>query len=260
MDYHSSRRAERFNIHGYLNSDQHKINAKLGTIASQEAFALRRKNKILVYLEHQKYCLWCNKPIEFDRRTFDFCSQSCTAKKRYADGYINPNKGKSPSIKTRILLSMSCKGKNLGKTHSKESKLKMQLSAKERKTGGYKNGSGRGKRGWYKNFWCDSSWELAFVIWNLEHGISIKRNYKKFPYLWEGKLTHYIPDFIVDGKLVEIKGYYDTKAKLKISLIPDLHVIDKTTIGIYLDYAILKYGKDFIKLYAGEKSNITLSC
>lgn len=27
----------------------------------------------------------------------------------------------------------------------------------------------RGYKGWYKGIWCDSSWELAYVIFNLEH-------------------------------------------------------------------------------------------
>lgn len=25
------------------------------------------------------------------------------------------------------------------------------------------------KHGWYKGFWCDSSWELAFVMYNIDH-------------------------------------------------------------------------------------------
>ena len=28
---------------------------------------------------------------------------------------------------------------------------------------------GYGKHGWYKEYWCDSSWELAYVIYNLDY-------------------------------------------------------------------------------------------
>jgi len=37
--------------------------------------------------------------------------------------------------------------------------------------GGKRIGSGRGKSGWYKGYWCDSSWELAYVIYNIDHDV-----------------------------------------------------------------------------------------
>ena len=61
--------------------------------------------------------------------------------------------------------------------------------------GGYKRGSGRGKHGWYKGIWCDSSWELAWVIFHLEHGIRFERNKDRFEYYWQGKIHKYLPDF-----------------------------------------------------------------
>jgi len=133
----------------------------------------------------------------------------------------------------------------IGRHHSEESKRKCG------KGGGYKPGSGRGKQGWYKGYWCDSSWELAYVIYNLEHNIKFKRNNEGFEYEFENKKFKYYPDFILeDGTYVEIKGYLDKKNMAKINSFQNkLIIIDKNSIKEYLNYVIEKYGKNFIELY-----------
>lgn len=133
-----------------------------------------------------------------------------------------------------------------GKHHTEETKLKLA------KSGGYRKGSGRGKRGTYKGYYCDSSWELAFVIYNLEHEIEFTRNRKKFKYLFEGKEHYYMPDFVINGSFVEIKGYWTKQWQAKMDQFPEhekLIVIDKHGISKYLNYAEDKYGKEFINLY-----------
>lgn len=134
----------------------------------------------------------------------------------------------------------------LGKHHTEESKRKLA------KSGGYRKGSGIGKHGWYKGFYCDSSWELAFVVYNLEHNIKLIRNKERFPYVFNGKNYYYIPDFIIDDTLIEIKGYKDLKWKAKHNQFPKdrkLVVLEKNEMKPYLDYVIEKYGKNFIDLY-----------
>lgn len=59
----------------------------------------------------------------------------------------------------------------------------------------------------------------------------------------------YYPDFIIDGKLYEIKGYENNKAKAKHEQHPEVIYLDKYKMKKYLDYVISKYGKDYIKLY-----------
>lgn len=61
-----------------------------------------------------------------------------------------------------IKISKSLLGK--GHPQSEETKRKMSETCKIN-AGGYRPGSGIGKQGWYKNYWCDSSWELAYVIY-----------------------------------------------------------------------------------------------
>ena len=116
-------------------------------------------------------------------------------------------------------------------------------------TGGYRRNAGRGKQGWYKGIWCDSSWELAFVIYHIDHGMSIKRCEEKRTYEFEGKQFTYNPDFITDEGIVEIKGYSDSKWEAKIKSNPDIKVLFEKDISYILEYVIEKYGKDFIKLY-----------
>lgn len=105
------------------------------------------------------------------------------------------------------------------------------------------------KRGYYKGIWCDSSWELAYLLYCFDNNISVERNKEYFEYDFEGKTYKFYPDFIVDGKLVEIKGFYTPKNKVKLEKFPNVLFIDRKLIQPYIKYAIEHYGKDFINLY-----------
>lgn len=138
-----------------------------------------------------------------------------------------------------------------GKHHSEESKRKISETGKKNQSlGGYRQGSGRGKKGWYKGYFCDSSWELAYVIYNLEHEITFKRNEEFFPYEFNGEKHNYKPDFIENGVFVEIKGYFNEQVEAKEKAFPfELKYLDKETIKPYLKYVEETYGKDFTRLY-----------
>ena len=116
--------------------------------------------------------------------------------------------------------------------------------------GGCRIRSGRGKKGRYKGIWCDSSWELAWVIYNLEHNIKFQRNTESFKYRFKNQNRKYYPDFKIDDKYIEIKGYITEKFMVKVkSFAGNLEIIDKNGIKPFLDYVMKKYGKDFINLY-----------
>jgi len=119
------------------------------------------------------------------------------------------------------------------------------------KGGGIRERSGRGKMGTYKGFWCHSSWELAFIIWHIDHNISIIRNTERFSYNFLGKEKKYIPDFIVDGILYEIKGYFTDQVDAKIkSVDKEIKIIDKISIKKYIDYCCNKYNLTPKTLYS----------
>lgn len=119
----------------------------------------------------------------------------------------------------------------------------------EKKCGGVRPGAGRGISGRYKGIWCDSTWELAFVIYNIDKGIIIKRVKEGRKYEYKGKYYLYYPDFIVEDKIYEIKGYMTEKDYSKREQNPDVIFLFESDLFPILNYVINKYGKDFYKLY-----------
>jgi len=136
----------------------------------------------------------------------------------------------------------------LGRKHSAISKELMSTKAKI-SNGGYRQGSGRGRKGRYKGFYCDSSWELAYVIYCLDHNIDIKRNTEKRKYTWNDIERNYIPDFIVNNVLTEIKGYRSDQWDAKLKANPDVTVLYEKDLKHIFEYVNMKYGKNFIDLY-----------
>jgi len=129
-------------------------------------------------------------------------------------------------------------------------------------SGGYRRGAGRGKSGWYKEYWCDSSYELAYTIYNIEHDIIFRRNTESFDYIWKNKTYKYFPDYIVENEYVEIKGYETDKDRSKyISVNKPIKILKTKDLKYALDYAIDKYGKDYIRLYTNNPHNdLTNTC
>lgn len=142
---------------------------------------------------------------------------------------------------------------NRGRKFSDEYKRKLSNIMKEvAKNRPQEYKTGRGKQGRYKGFWCDSSWELAYVIYCLENNIDIIRNKTGFDYIYENEKHTYYPDFYNnnDNCYIEIKGYENDKDIAKISQFPDnIKVLYYQDLKEILKYVESKYGKDFIKLY-----------
>jgi hypothetical protein len=100
----------------------------------------------------------------------------------------------------------------------------------------------------------DSSWELAYFECHREEGI--KRNREGFEYVAEdGKIHLFYPDFILDGKLVEIKGEHLMKGvyeelshtQAKISFFKDvIWITNRNQLKAEFDYMKNKFGKDWI--------------
>ena len=127
--------------------------------------------------------------------------------------------------------------------------------------GGYIRFSGTNKqnKGYYKGYYCDSTWELAYVIYNLEHNIKFDRCKRKYKYIYKDKVHYYHPDFeLEDGTVIEIKGYrwVDDKLEYKIKSVTDrkLIILYKENLKEVFDYVISKYGKDYRKLYDKDTS------
>lgn len=170
-----------------------------------------------------KYCKVCNKPIS---------NVSVT-------GFCRIHFRESPEARKKLSESLS--------------------KALKGKVGGRKNGSGTGKKGYYKGIYFDSTWELAYIVYNLEHGISFKKSERSFEYFWQNKKHKYYPDFEEGDTIVEIKGWMSDRAKTKIKAIPDflkVKVITQKEIKPYLDYVINLYGKNFYDVLIDKKEKI----
>lgn len=128
-----------------------------------------------------------------------------------------------------------------------------KTAAKRHSIGGLRKGSGRGKKGWYQGYFCDSSWELAWVIYSLDHDVQFERNRESFGYTYLGKVKRFYPDFLLeDGTLVEIKGFKTDEYRAKLESFPKdrkLITLYKNEMKVYLDYATAKFGKDFTNVY-----------
>jgi len=146
--------------------------------------------------------------------------------------------------------------------YKKASKRWCSLKCSKKLSGGYREGSGNGKSGWYKGIFCNSSYELAWVVYRLDHGFEVKRF---SGYLTNGVLKYY-PDFIVGDKhIVEIKGYHrkevDEKTELAKSLGYVIDVLYKTDLRECFDWIQTKYHtKNVISLYDNRKPKFSYRC
>ena len=175
-----------------------------------------------MYIKQNFTCEFCNKNFYTMKFAFTRHKLHCIN---------NPNRTEDPSAK---------KGSHI----SDETRRKLKENA-----GGYSKRAGRGKRGYYKGLYCMSTWELAWVVYQIEHGQQVEQCEERFPYIMENVEHYYIPDFKINGVYYEIKNWHRPDTDFKINQFPK----DKTLILVegkkqnqmYLDYVESKYGKNF---------------
>jgi hypothetical protein len=158
-----------------------------------------------------------------------------------------------PSEKDRIYCSKECYKKDYKSEYRKKS------------SGGIREGSGRSKSGWYNGYFCNSSYELAFVIYNLDNNMIFKRNTEGFDYIFDNENHKYYPDFIIDDVYYEIKGYLRSNDEFKFKYFPyKLKIMLKDDMKDIFNYVNEKYGNNFIELYEGNpyksKKNKCIIC
>jgi len=130
--------------------------------------------------------------------------------------------------------------------------------------GGYREGSGRSKSGYYNGIYCGSTYELCWVIYSLDHHIEFER----FPGKLEKDGITYYPDFLLsDGKtIIETKGYekqefVDKKTKVAESFGYIVNVLRKDDLQYAFEYVTRKYGtKKYFELYDGYKPKYKHLC
>lgn len=195
-------------------------NKKTKSVRYYESLKTRKKTKP----SHKKetyVCQFCNKSWETTNFGFSLHIKCCKE---------NPNR---TGVK--------------GHPVSKETRQKLKANS-----GGFRRNAGRGKRGYYKGLYCMSTWELAWVVYQLEHGQKVEQCKDQFEYIMNDELHHYTPDFIIDGVYYEIKNWHRPDTDFKVSQFPK----DKTLVlvegkeqnKVYLEYVREKYGKNFYEV------------
>lgn len=141
-----------------------------------------------------------------------------------------------------------------GSTLEKEIERRKKISEtckKNGKTGGIRVGAGHGRKGRYKGIYCDSIYELVWVIYNIDHNISFRRNNNYYKYIGLDNKEHkYYPDFISNDEYFEIKGYRRPETDLKLESVKDrkINLIMGSDMNYMFNYVMNKYNKTYNEL------------
>lgn len=57
----------------------------------------------------------------------------------------------------------------------------------------------------YNDIKFDSSYEIAFYVWHIDHGYNVTRCNESLSYEFDGREYKYFPDFKIDDKFYEVK-------------------------------------------------------
>ena len=143
--------------------------------------------------------------------------------------YLNLGYSFGMDIKYREKISKSLKGIPSGKCKDPQKELerkqKIFNSMKGNTNWKFNKHHGNSKQGWYKGIHCDSTWELAYLVYHIENNLYIERCKQYFDFIWENGHHKYIPDFITNEGIIEIKG-----RKSKKSLEKEKNKLERTNI------------------------------
>lgn len=203
-----------------------------------ETASNKRNSKLIAWISESHTCEKCGIIMTEKYGSGRFCSKKCAnshtrspeSRKKTSESLkkigprgaalkshlLHTNNHSSVSDK-HTLLHFSCKicGKEFKegsyrKTCSDQCRREaFRQNALSRNFGGPSKVSSYGKKGIYKGIHCDSTYELAFLIYCLDHNIDIIRNETFIEYELEGVVRKYYPDFY----LPEYNLYIETKGR-----------------------------------------------
>ncbi len=151
--------------------------------------------------------------------------------------------------------------KNVFNSYSKIKKYcSLECASKSPKLGGLREGSGRAKTGYCDGIYCGSTYELAWVIYNLDNDMPFTRCDKVFTY----NNKKYYPDFIQNNKIVEIKGYWTEEVELKRQAVIDagyeIEILYKEDLKHCFDWVKNEYGAPLETLFDAYSPKFTYNC
>lgn len=215
---------------------------------------------ILKYNSNPNLCKACGAIIPYEQKRRKYCNECSIPRSVPNDSQKVQLKGKK-SYRVYSKICPECNNEFQAPKYRKYcSNECFRASMSKQRTEKFKNGEliysnlrHKYKYGTYKNISCDSSWELAYVIYLIDHNISFERNRTNyFEYEFEGTTHLFFPDFIVEDTFIEIKNYKSELTESKLKAIPKnikFKILYKKEIQPYLKYARDTYGKDFYRMY-----------
>lgn len=230
--------------------------------------------------KHLKICPKCQQPHSANGR---FCSYKCSNSRVWSEA-INKSRSQKALARKPVQdeprFCTQCgtqvfrrKNHKFPKTCSKPCALQSKLQSRslrqheyKKAPGGLREGSGRGKSGWYNGMYLHSTYELAYVIYCQANNISIERCSFVYEYIWEGKLLHYHPDFLINNSLIiETKGFHTPQVEAKKNAVTDypILVLYKKDLGGVFAFVERLTGKgmhNLHTLYDDHKPRFTYSC
>lgn len=132
------------------------------------------------YLNNPKHCSVCGTQLSYEQRYNTTCSKTCHKK-----------------LLSQIHSAIAAKVNDSFYSHLKNC-----------------------RSGYFKGIHCDSSWELALLVYCIDHNIAIQRNHRWFNYFYENAWHKYFPDFIINDTYIEVKGFNTPKVQAKIEQFP----------------------------------------
>lgn len=220
------------------------------------------KSSVLCWVRHKyphgeqtvKICPKCKSE---HNKTGKFCSRSCANSRSWNDA---DKMKKSISAKT----SEAHKKAQIDRQKKRTYVRTQPPSKTHNPRGGYRENSGRGKRGFYKGIYCASTYELVWVIYRIDHNLPVQR----FTGYIEYEQGKYFPDFIDGNCIFEIKGYWtesvDEKAQAAQNAGYNIVLLYKKDLKKEFDWARAKYGCKSIEeihtLYDDYKPEYNYQC
>ena len=242
-----------------------------------QLISLSNMSKHLVRHEHESICLSAKYTITHDSLICQFCGKECKNRNSLRNHErlckLNPaamsvtgfaknphplgtswNKGLTSKTDARVAKNTESvkafykthAGTWTGRHHTTESRRKIALAVAGNTRGN------RSKKGYYKGIYCGSSYELIYVIYNLDHNIPFSKCTRYYEYTYDNKSHLYFPDFeLPDGTIVEIKGYHTELVDIKAAAVQDrpIKILYKKDLLPYLTYIMTTYGVTEKTLY-----------
>lgn len=229
----------------------------------------------------------CQKPHNGSFGSGQFCSRSCANSrgpmsdedkefrrqwaKNNPKGWVldRSKSGTQKGDKIANRNTKQCKApncSNIFETTLARNRIYCSERCRQKNSGGIRSRSySRGKTGWYKGIYCQSTYELAYLIYCLDNNIEIIRNLESWTYYdpKREKYFKYYPDFLVNGKLVEIKGRKTYVDEIKLSSVNQpIEILYQEDLQYIFDYVQSKTGLSKSKFYYlyEDKEKYTKTC